>query len=834
MGLIKKITDTIKKIIIPPKKDGGDTPKPKEPPKNITPPSTPPKIIKPSPTPPFSPVTPAPSAPSSGGGSRRGTPAQYIDPKTGQGFSGIPPSDNVIIEPIRSAKGGGGSNRTPVNQPDNPLNLPIQPDNPLTEVLKRPRPSPVQLPNNTNRVRNLPYQRRGTQYYNPLTKKFEEQTVDFVPQLSEEGGFTFQKASELIPTGVYNVGRKIFPEKKVATNVNYDPSFRYNVGGTSQYNPVTKQFEAPSGQIQVETFTSSLPKVAATGTYLGQYFIPVYGATLFAGQTAEGGKTLYTGIKTKDTSKIIEGSLQVAPALVFGGIALKRFITKPRIKILEPATRTEPVSQEIQWLNPQTGKIEAIKAEGYMALPPKVRIENLFFTKYEGYIGKPKTYIEFTPRATELGKPVITFQQKVGSKYGDFFLSQSEGTQGVSVKLGRGYLNKPNEVFIFKNGKTTSTFRFATGTTEAKAVDNLLVTQFKGYSQDISLPSSFQKATGLSGRKKLIQESRGTIIRILPTEESSSIFTKGVGTKSSANYFQELYQQQGASQLIFPTKIKKPSYNRNQILKKVGIEETPESLSAFSQYKYGWGYAQSGGTYKEDIREIETNIQSFGFNLKNLETKETSISKNIELVSDVSKDKTAEGLSFGNIEVFKEDTKTNQGSRSGSRERIIEKVKDIITESPIQQERIIQRERLFTTTILTPRPFKPIRPVRTSYKTYSDLGKTKLFDKITKAYDVIVFNRGKEQIVAKGLPIGLARKAGVREVLSNLRASFKLRERGTTLVEDVDYDLPFTFAPSKREKGRFVQKLTTRFGTKGETKQAQFFRKQKSRRIKWF
>jgi hypothetical protein len=830
MGIIGNIIDKIKDIIAPPK------PSPAPPIVTPSPPSPAPPIVTPSPP------SPAPSPPSGGGGgSRPSTPVQYIDPKTGQGYSGIPPSNNVIVQPITDAGSVGGSSRNR-SVPDNKLNLPIEPDNKLIEAIKKPsKPSITQMPVKLKEVEDLPYQKRGTGTYNPITKEFEKQRIEYVPELSKEGGFTFEKASEIIPTGVYNVGRKIFPEKTTAKEVDYDPSFRYYVGGTKNYNPITKEFEKPTGEIQVQTFTSSIPSTLSAGSFLGQYFIPVYGATLFAGVTAEGGKKVYSGVQEKDTQKILQGALQVAPAVIIGGVVLKRFVSKPRIKILEPARTTEPVSQEIQWLNPQTGKIEAIKAEGYMALPPKVRIENLFFTKYEGYIGKPKTYIEFTPKATELGKPVVTFQQKVGSKYGDFFLSKSEEMQGVSVRLGRGYLNKPNEVFIPKDGKRLSTFSSVIGTTETKAVDNLLVTQFKSYGQDISLPSSFQKATGVSARKKVIQESRGTIIRILPVEDSSILFKTGTGTKSSANYFQELYQQQGASQLIFPSKVKPIKYSREQILKKTGVEETPASLSAFSQYKYGWGYSQAGGTYKENIADIGTNIQPFSFEFKSLEKSTPDIKDNIlevskesEFILDKGKSDIKEDMIFGNIDITNVKQQPSQKTPQRERERIAEIVGTSTAQPPA--EKLIYPELVRPRIPKLPKPtlIKPpkLPPTRIPFKPSSSRTKY-LFDKVTKAYDVIVFKRGKEQVIARNLPLGLAKKTGAKEVLSTLRASFKLKERGTTLMEDVDYELPFSFEPSKRDKSRFVQKLGTRLGTRSETREIQFFKKQKEGRIKW-
>lgn len=106
--------------------------------------------------------------------------------------------------------------------------------------------------------------------------------------------------------------------------------------------------------------------------------------------------------------------------------------------------------------------------------------------------------------------------------------------------------------------------------------------------------------------------------------------------------------------------------------------------------------------------------------------------------------------------------------------------------------------------------------------------------KVKQAFDVIIFNRGKEEKIATRLPENLAKKIGVQSVISNLRASFKLKPIGTTSQEDIEYKLPSSFRLGKYDKMRFVQKKETRFGSRPETKEAQFFRKVKKGKMKWF
>lgn len=138
----------------------------------------------------------------------------------------------------------------------------------------------------------------------------------------------------------------------------------------------------------------------------------------------------------------------------------------------------------------------------------------------------------------------------------------------------------------------------------------------------------------------------------------------------------------------------------------------------------------------------------------------------------------------------------------------------------------------------TPIPEEPTPRVKVPWFTYGTEPKPKsssLYDKIQKVYNVVIWNRGKEQVIARGLTKGRALKVGVKEVLSSLRASFKLKPTGQTYQEDIPYEVPQRlFGRSKYDPERYVQLKTTRFGTGGETKQAQFFRKQKKGKIKWF
>lgn len=115
----------------------------------------------------------------------------------------------------------------------------------------------------------------------------------------------------------------------------------------------------------------------------------------------------------------------------------------------------------------------------------------------------------------------------------------------------------------------------------------------------------------------------------------------------------------------------------------------------------------------------------------------------------------------------------------------------------------------------------------------NNMKKPKLSDNVRKAFDLIVFNKGKEQVIARKLPENRAKLLGVKNVISNLRASFKLKPSGTTTEEDIEYKIPTNqFRLSKVDKSRYVQRLNTRFGSSGETSEAQFFRG-KVKKVKW-
>lgn len=166
----------------------------------------------------------------------------------------------------------------------------------------------------------------------------------------------------------------------------------------------------------------------------------------------------------------------------------------------------------------------------------------------------------------------------------------------------------------------------------------------------------------------------------------------------------------------------------------------------------------------------------------------------------------------------------------------VEEQSQLQNQFQLQKQAQLQKQKQFQDTVSS-RGFTNIHIFGTPYiypKKKKAEDSSSLFGKIQQAYKVIIYKRGKEVEIAKGLPKGLATKKGVQEVLSTLRASFKLKPSGTTTQEDIFYKMPQGFRLSKYDKNRFVQYKNLRFGSRPETKEAQFFRKVKKGKIKWF
>ena len=102
--------------------------------------------------------------------------------------------------------------------------------------------------------------------------------------------------------------------------------------------------------------------------------------------------------------------------------------------------------------------------------------------------------------------------------------------------------------------------------------------------------------------------------------------------------------------------------------------------------------------------------------------------------------------------------------------------------------------------------------------------------KITKdMFKVFVKKFGKDIKLGEFETLESAKKKLKKELLGTLRASGFVKKG----EKKIKLNLGFGFRPSKKDIFRVVQRKTARFGTRGETSEAQFFRKTKGRKIKF-
>lgn len=186
-----------------------------------------------------------------------------------------------------------------------------------------------------------------------------------------------------------------------------------------------------------------------------------------------------------------------------------------------------------------------------------------------------------------------------------------------------------------------------------------------------------------------------------------------------------------------------------------------------------------------------------------------------------------------NKNAFRDSVISNQPTKEQLKEEQILK----FAESIIQEQKVNQRlkEKLKLKTQPAPAQ-KPKNPPKIK-KTMDLLGDSKgksILGKLKEAYSVVTRKGGKEIELESGLPIGRATKRGVGELLGTLRASFKLKRAGYTTEEDISYDVPRFIERSQKSPDWFVQRKETRLGQRKERTDIQFFRRQNTKRIKWF
>lgn len=273
----------------------------------------------------------------------------------------------------------------------------------------------------------------------------------------------------------------------------------------------------------------------------------------------------------------------------------------------------------------------------------------------------------------------------------------------------------------------------------------------------------------------------------------------------------------------------------------------------YSQSQYGYGYRSNGQQLLLEPQQVFKPVvaiaqpkERFGISSYGV-ISVIAPSRNVQFASDLDLSKPTETQIPKSELISIQPTKFREEIISKSRGREQEIFKDLTIETQlprfneIQLPRERQISRIREKQIQRFRELQKTKPIEriilapTLEITQQKKKVSSILGKVREAYNVVVFKGGKEEIIGKGLPKGRATALGVKNVLSTLRASFKLKPSGTTSMEDIQFNIPSKqFRMSKVEPGRYVQRKNLRFGVRGETKEAQMFRKIKKGKIKWF
>ena len=327
-------------------------------------------------------------------------------------------------------------------------------------------------------------------------------------------------------------------------------------------------------------------------------------------------------------------------------------------------------------------------------------------------------------------------------------------------------------------------------------IKNIISSPFKSYKEAVVSASQRERL-----RDYLIRGGRMDLF-VRPIEQKTLIITKQTMPSTSSQVLQVIQKPQIVKEVQTPV--------QSEFAGKGSYELT-------SLYGAGTMLISQTPTMSLQIQPTETNIkqgQTFAVPLSFAESKQ-------EITSNIGRTKQLESQIFNVADIQNEivitDIATSQRDLQAERQRDLQRFEQLQR----QNEMFKQRERSKTRFIGFGFP-----------KVYAK--KKSILSKVKQAFKVVTYKGGKEITIASGLTEGAAKKAGVAAVLSSLRASFKLKPIGTTTAEDIEYTIPKGFRMSKVDKGRYVQEKTTRFGARSETKEAQFFRKQKAGKVKWF
>lgn len=727
----------------------------------------------------------------------------------------------------------------------------------------------------------------GTGIYNPKTKEYEPQRLYFNPENKSDLSFidsgmnVLGNAPSYAPMLARNLAKNLHigdikAEHVVVAEKKYYPT------GTSAFDTSSNQFFVPESKLNkvknVEYEAKGLniaPEIIGFGVGAAQYAFPITAAPLITAGGIAGTYHLVKGFKEDNKSLILRGAIEAAPAVIYGEVKGFRYLTEPinnpvefysapnneRINLIRDGKQTIGLSVSN---GEQTRMYIQTQAELPTAIVPKTtRLRNLFGLQPTSYseitpvfnfqTGATKAIsVEasnnlFTSRAEttfpaseyDLGSSVTRTRAITSEIKPEEFVKLDKVTQGFLKDLSNQYgynmfvsdASGENPVRFFRYGQSSE----ITGKPSDVGVIAIEpVTSFKTpagvtvTSGDLTPVAYKVRVASLSSQEGVPTDFSRLFIRnqfIPPVDESGFSVISGGQTKT--NLFSSLSTEQVAKAVatIPPSQRADFSLPLPPSTAKTSLELAPAIVGGLGQDKSFFN-AQGNINSNQDFNQGNLKVTKDEFTTKGL---------------------TANKLTFIDLSKFKTNVKpienTNLGSGTSQSPSIdtnqiqnpIQDVTPIQIQQPISRQTQVQftaQESLSRSRF--PNGFgRNNNPIFVPKPKVPKLTKG-LLSRVKQAYDVVVFKKGKEIKIAGGLPKGLAERAGVKNVMSNLRASFKLKPKGTTSQEDISYKIPETFRLSKYDSNRFVQKKNTRFGQRAETREAQFFRKVKKGKIKWF
>lgn len=458
-----------------------------------------------------------------------------------------------------------------------------------------------------------------------------------------------------------------------------------------------------------------------------------------------------------------------------------------------------------------------------------------FVVRGYGY-GKKTTRAEAVSTATKVYEdPFIeVYQTKTNVK--DITLPTKPNTRGVISVTGEVKVIKEPLDQRTNPGNFIKTYH---GTTENFGK----VIKKEGFNKDAtSLTTNKDYAQGFANRKNvqgLVSGKGNQPTEIIRADITKQEFEKYKAATQSKNYDEVVIDKNAKIQIIKP--ITKEQVQTMQA-QTAGIAKAFPRVRAYTPISNipkmlgGTGLTKSiyagQGTYE---RSVETGaIKVPGITKSVLDTKsgQEINQANFNDVKDIQL-----SISKSNdFQIPKQNIFEDQGERIIERERQDERQ----AQPQRQREELKQRPRQLQIQIpRSPNPLTPkIPPTRFSSGGGNREPRTSFFSRVKKAYDVVVFKRGKEVVIGKNLPEGRAKQLGTSNVLKSLRASFKLSPSGSTSQEDIDFKVPSNlFRKGKKDASRFVQLQNKRLSSRGETSEIiKIPKKSKKgkRKLSWF